>query len=78
MVSEGRNGQGRVSRSRIGYFDEFSGLWGVGFVSSCLVHGPGVPGVGSSGLECKTQLRGRGEGPLAGELFIISRNWLQG
>lgn len=35
----------------------FSGLWGVGFVSSCPVHGPEVPAVGSSGLECKTLVK---------------------
>ena len=31
----------------------FSG-GGIGFIFSCLIHGPGMPGVGNGDLECKS------------------------
>lgn len=45
MVSTGRNERGRVCFG-LTSLNNFSGLWGIGAVSSCLVSDPGVIGAG--------------------------------
>lgn len=57
MVSAERNGWGRVSRIGLAGLNKGNGLWGIGTVPSCLIHGSGVMGQVDSGLECDSLIR---------------------
>lgn len=42
FISTGRDGGGRTAGLRLGNFNNFGGLWGMGALSSCLGSGFGV------------------------------------